>query len=138
MILNNIRFIYKILNVRLIKMEFEFNSQYLIFIGILLCLHIILFYLIYKLYLKTNDHSDKLDKLDKLLAEIFINKELLFDSTSTSTSTSKEDVPTNEITPEPTITKKTKKLTKIEEKKEPEMSEKETSEKEPETSENDD
>ena len=119
-------------------MEFEFNSQYLIFIGILLCLHIILFYLIYKLYLKTNDHSDKLDKLDKLLAEIFINKELLFDSTSTSTSTSKEDVPTNEITPEPTITKKTKKLTKIEEKKEPEMSEKETSEKEPETSENDD
>jgi hypothetical protein len=136
MILNNIRFIYKILNVRLIKMEFEFNSQYLIFIGILLCLHIILFYLIYKLYLKTNDHSDKLDKLDKLLAEIFINKELLFDSTSTSTS--KEDVPTNEITPEPTITKKTKKLTKIEEKKEPEMSEKETSEKEPEMSENDD
>ena len=117
-------------------MEFEFNSQYLIFIGILLCLHIILFYLIYKLYLKTNDHSDKLDKLDKLLAEIFINKELLFDSTSTSTS--KEDVSTNEITPEPTITKKTKKLTKIEEKKEPETSEKETSEKEPETSENDD
>jgi hypothetical protein len=56
-------------------MDFEFGNQYLIYIAILLCLNIILFYLFYKLYLKTNDHSDKLEKIDKLLAEIFINTE---------------------------------------------------------------
>jgi hypothetical protein len=56
-------------------MDFELGNQYLIYIAILLCLNIILFYLFYKLYSKTNDNSDKLEKLDKLLAEIFINKE---------------------------------------------------------------
>ena len=56
-------------------MDFEFGNQYLIYIAILLCLNIILFYMFYKLYLKINVHSDKLDKLDKLLADIFIDKE---------------------------------------------------------------
>ena len=56
-------------------MDFEFGNQYLIYVAILLCLNIILFYMFYKLYFKTNVHSDKLDKLDKLLADIFIDNE---------------------------------------------------------------
>ena len=93
-------------------MEFEFNSHYLILIGILLCLYVILFYLIYKLYLKTNDHTDKLDKLDKLLAEIFINKELLFDTSSKEDSkeASKESI-------------KTKKRAKIEDREKEDLNE---------------
>ena len=113
-------------------MEFEFSSQYLIFMGILLCLNIILFYLFYKLYLKTNDHSDKLDKLDKLLAEIFINKEILFDSsskddpatsTTTSTTTSTPTTETTSETTSETTNVKTKKRAKKEKDPEPEQGE---------------
>lgn len=105
-------------------MEFEFSSQYLIFMGILLCLNIILFYLFYKLYLKTNDHSDKLDKLDKLLAEIFINKEILFDSSSKDDPATSTSTPTTETTSETTsetTNVKTKKRAKKE--KDPEQGE---------------
>ena len=107
-------------------MEFEFSSQYLIFMGILLCLNIILFYLFYKLYLKTNDHSDKLDKLDKLLAEIFINKEILFDSSSKddpATTTSTPTTGTTSETTSETTNVKTKRRARKEKDPEPEQGE---------------
>jgi hypothetical protein len=71
-------------------MDFEFGNQYLLYIAILLCLNIILFYVFYKLYLKINVHSDKLDKLDKLLADIFIDNEKRINTTSKESTKSKK------------------------------------------------
>ena len=71
-------------------MDFEFGNQYLIYVAILLCLNIILFYMFYKLYLKINVHSDKLDKLDKLLADVFIEKEQHINTTSKESTKSKK------------------------------------------------
>lgn len=71
-------------------MDFEFGNQYLIYIAILLCLNIILFYMFYKLYFKINVHSDKLDKLDKLLADIFIDNEQRINTTPKESTKSKK------------------------------------------------
>lgn len=69
-------------------MDFDLSSPYFIYLIILLCLCIILFYLYYKMYVKLNTFSEKINKVDKFISDVISSAGERFQNTiPTSKST---------------------------------------------------
>lgn len=74
-------------------MDFDLSSPYFIYLIILLCLCIILFYLYYKMYVKLNTFSEKINKVDKFISDVISSAGERFQNTiPTSKSKSNDEM----------------------------------------------